>query len=195
MSIKNKKQDLFDLASKYTNFKDVVTNYSPTNEVQFSAVFGALCQNKKLDFGKINLYKIKDIYNKNTTGKTLSSLINDKSLVINEFPLFTNNNEEISKWGNMTIDIAFLNDSSITFIENKIGSSFTSGGNQLVKQIQYLESLTDIPNDNKNLIVLSSKIFFDKKWYITEFNETINETKTNINCYYIYWEEIFEATK
>jgi len=188
------KKALFELAASDTfNFKDPLTGYSPTNEIQFSMIFGLLCQTKKLNLEKIKLYSFDD-KKLIESGENIQYLIKDNQQVINEFPLFAKSEYEISTWGAMTIDIALIEKSSIVFIENKIGSSFTSGGEQLEKQIKYLESISDKIFD-KTLIVLSSKKFFEKQWYIKEFNRAIENTNTKIKCYCICWEDIFEATR
>jgi len=187
------RKKLIKLASKYENIKDIVSGNSPENEVELSSILSVLCQNKKIDFQKINLYTL-DEQRLYLSPMNMESLISDNTLVINEFPLFSSTEEEISEWGAMSIDIALINDNTITFIENKIGSKFTSGGTQLKRQLNYLKNIKGIDDKNKNLILLSSKIFFDKRWYLETFAKAIENTNSNINCYCIYWEEIFEAT-
>jgi hypothetical protein len=187
------KKKLIELASKYENIKDIVSGSSPKNEVELSSVFSVLCQNKKIDFKRINLYTLdeKKVY---LSDMNMEALISDNTLVLNEFPLFSTTKEEVSEWGGMSIDIALINDNSITFIENKIGSKFTSGGTQLRRQLNYLKNIKGIDDKNKNLILLSSKQFFDKRWYLETYVQAIKDTNSSINCYCIYWEEIFEAT-
>ena len=187
------KKKLIELASRYENIKDIITGNSPLNEIELSSILGVLFQNKNIDFNKINLYRFndKELFLSN---KTIKTLISNNLLVINEFPLFSNTKEEVAEWGAMTIDIALLNDNSITFIENKIGSKFTSGSTQLRRQLNYLKNIKNIDDKNKNLILLSSKIFFDKRWYLDTYTKAVKDTSSNINCYCIYWEEIFDAT-
>jgi len=132
------KKKLIELASKYEGIKDILTGNSPTSEVELSSSLGVLFQNKNINFDKINLYGFdeKKLYLSNMTLKTL---ISNNSVVINEFPLSCRTKEEVSEWGSMSIDIALINNESVTFIENKIGSKFTSGGTQLRRQLNYLK--------------------------------------------------------
>jgi len=187
------KKKLIEIASKYEGIKDILTGNSPTSEVELSSSLGVLFQNKNINFDKINLYGFdeKKLYLSNMTLKTL---ISNNSVVINEFPLSCRTEEEVSEWGSMSIDIALINNESVTFIENKIGSKFTSGGTQLRRQLNYLKNIKSIDDKKKNLILLSSKMFFDKEWYLETYTKAIKDTNSNVNCYCIYWEEIFEAT-
>jgi len=188
-SVKEIKEDLFERVTKYHAFKDTLTGSYPKNEVQLSSIFGLLLQQNKINLSKITLYKSYADCTLYPT-KTLANILKDKFTVIEEFPLFANNEKEIRSWGAMTIDISVFNDNFVVFIENKIGSSFTSGGQQLIKQVEFLKKAQV---DKKILVVLSSKQLFEKKWYIKELNDALStkDDKNNIEGYFICWEEVF----
>ena len=188
-SIKKIKEELFELVLKYDAFKDITTDSYPKNEVQLSSILGLLLQQNKIDLSKIKLYESYGDFEFHST-KTLDNIIKNKFTVIEEFPLFTKNTQETMFWGAMSIDIAIFNDDFAVFIENKIGSSFTSGGQQLIKQVEFLKQAKI---DKKTLLILSSKQLFEKKWYIQELNDALSnkDAKHKIEGYFICWEEGF----
>lgn len=189
-------KEIIKLAKVYEKFTHKDTRKSPVNENEFSMIFKQLCQDEKIDFNKINLYKF-DNEKLFTSNKTMGSLINNNIEIENEFVLKGGTKEGISEWGNMQIDIKIGSKESIIFIENKIGSVFTYPGKeystQMRRYLNYLKNINDINNQNKTLILLSSKLFFDKKWYLDSYLKSIDAVNTDIGCYCIYWEEVFEA--
>lgn len=96
-------------------------------------------------------------------------------------------------WGQMPADLLCFTEkgSTIILVENKIGSKFTSGGTQLMRQAKYLESTH---YKNKNLIVLTSEIFLTKGWYLKEMQEVVEKVK-GVNVFAVHWEEIFGSIK
>lgn len=82
-------------------------------------------------------------------------------------------------------------ESKIVLIENKIGSKFTSGGTQLIRQAKYLENSCF---ENKVLIVLTSELFLLKGWYLNEMQEVIDNVE-GIKVLAMHWEDIFNAIK
>lgn len=194
-SVKEIKNNLFGEVEKYEMFKDPFTGHYPTNEIQLSAMFGLLYQTGKLNLEKIKLYSPEKDEKFNPTNKTLMTIV-EKNIAINEWPLFATSQEEIKTYGAMTVDVALIEtNKSIILIENKIGSGFTSGGNQLKYQANYLMMSQHINNYEKYIIVLSSKAFFDKRWYIDSLHKVLADEKNKgIEGYLICWEDIFEST-
>jgi hypothetical protein len=191
-SVKNIKEELFNEIRKHKDFQDILTNYYPSNEEQLSAIFGVLFQNGKIDLEKINLYNPNQDGELTSSNAMLSNVVKNDYTLINEFPLFAEKKEEIEIWGGMKIDLAFFNDDAIVLIENKIGSTFTYEGTQLERQLKFLDKLKNFKN--KTLIVLSSKKFFNKKWYSSELDKFLKDFN-KINGYLICWEDIFKAIK
>jgi hypothetical protein len=191
-SVKNIKEELFNEIRKHKDFQDILTNYYPSNEEQLSAIFGVLFQNGKIDLEKINLYNPNQDGELTSSNAMLSNVVKNDYTLINEFPLFAEKKEEIEIWSGMKIDLAFFNDDAIVLIENKIGSTFTYEGTQLKRQLKFLDKLKNFKN--KTLIVLSSKKFFNKKWYSSELDKFLKDFN-KINGYLICWEDIFKAIK
>ena len=79
----------------------------------------------------------------------------------------------------------------VVFIENKVGSKFTSRSTQLARQAQYLSSTSF---KEKVLIVLSPEDYFDKRWYIKELDKVQAENR-DIKAYTLYWEDVFSAIR
>ena len=142
-----------------------------------------------------------DNSNRLTTGQAIKQRLHRQQRELNqckgqgEYPLFADE-QQYKVWGQMPVDILAYSKhkSKITIIENKIGSTFTSGGGdpvtgQLARQIEFL--LQSKPK-NKYFALLSSKTFFDKHWYCTELNNTLKhkECTEQISSFLIHWEDI-----
>ncbi|RZB38248.1 MAG: hypothetical protein SRB2_00594 [Desulfobacteraceae bacterium Eth-SRB2] len=164
-------------------FKCPATGLNPTNEEQLSGLIGLYWKLNLINWNKVNLYSTE---NKITEGD--SKLFFENGIVSCEYPLFAEDKEQIKNHGGMKADIIYLTKQHIVLIENKIGSRFTYGGTQLDRQAKYLnESLIK----NKFLILLSSKTFFNKGWYIKELEAAVRQYQ--IKGYLMYLEEIFDG--
>ncbi len=177
------------------DFVDPITRLPPASETQLSALLCLFHLWGKINWSKIKLYSLDNTF----SGQTADHLITDSKTLCCEYPLFASTKEQISIWGQMAADILYYSreEDRVVLIENKIGSNFTSGGDdldygQLARQIEYL-----IQNSakDKNILLLSSKQFFDKGWYLTELSNTLRykNAKEIVGGYLVYWEEIFSS--
>lgn len=109
-----------------------------------------------------------------------------------EYPLFSNL-KTVDVWGVMPADLIYFSveQQKVVFIENKVGSKFTSRSTQLARQAQYLSSTSF---KEKVLIVLSPEDYFDKRWYIKELDKVQAENR-DIKAYTLYWEDVFSAIR
>ena len=189
------KKKLFE--SIPNEFVDPITKLPPTSETQLSGLLCYFHLSNKIDWSKIKLYSVDNTF----SGKTADQIIAKAKTLCCEYPLFASTKEQISIWGQMSADLLSYSkeEDRVTLIENKIGSNFTSGGGdpvtgQLARQIEYLIQ-SDVKD--KNIILLSSKQFFDKYWYSTELLKTLKHKNAIeiVTGHLIYWEEVFSAIK
>lgn len=197
------KESFFKAIKDYEKFKDPLTGYRPSNEVELSAVLGFLIKSKQLNLNQIPLYKVKpdsNQYELCNPAMSLNSLVKDNPIVLEEYPLMYSKQKtekistwgtEVNTWGAMRIDLLLLSlGYSTVLIENKIGSNFTSGETQLQRQAYFLNHHGI---GHKNLVVLSSKSLFDKGYYLRNIDDTSNFSKSEIDFYLMCWEDIFKA--
>jgi hypothetical protein len=99
----------------------------------------------------------------------------------------------------MKADLLYISQDrrTATLVENKIGSEFTSGGNdvetgQLARQIEYLNHAKI---EHPHLVLLSAEAFFDAKWYSTELFQTVRHKSScsRVQAHLLKWEDIFRA--
>ncbi|MEZ8773818.1 hypothetical protein [Vibrio sp. 10N.247.310.17] len=163
---------------------DPVTGLKASNETELSALLSYYHSRGSVDWSCVNLYKPKS-----DKGKYLASEYIDKSAsLFCEYPLFSNA-ETVNIWGGMPADLLSFSENKIVLIENKIGSKFTSAGTQLMRQAEYVDSSHF---DNKVLIVLTSKVFLSKGWYLDEMI-AVKEAFPELQVFGMHWEEIFNA--
>ena len=175
------KSELFEQIPKC--FKCPVTGLHPTNEEQLSGLIGLYWKLNLINWDKVNLYSTE-----NKIIKKGGKLFHENGIVSCEYPLFAEDKEQIKNHGGMKADIVYITKQHIVLIENKIGSNFTYGGTQLDRQAKYLNGSII---DNKILILLSSKMFFKKGWYIKKLEAAVRQYQ--ITGYLMYLEEIFNA--
>lgn len=182
------------LPSLPTNFADPLTGYRPTGEEQMSCLLGLFHQMNRVDWSRVPLLSPRD---RSTALNAHEAL--GESLVCGEYRLFSNSEEERSIWGSMPADLIFLSkdERKVALIENKIGSGFTGTGpdpatGQLAKQAEFLLRCR-IPK--RFLILLSSKEWFTKGWYLNELSSTLQHNQRNklIAGYLMQWEDVFAA--
>lgn len=167
---------------------DPVTGVRANNETELSALFSFYHSVGLIDWKTVNLYPLPY-----QSSKQCASELIDRSIpFFCEYPLFSNA-QTVDIWGQMPADLLCFTEkgSTIILVENKIGSKFTSGGTQLMRQAKYLESTH---YKNKNLIVLTSEIFLTKGWYLKEMQEVVEKVK-GVNVFAVHWEEIFGSIK
>lgn len=176
------------------SFVDPLTQLKPSNEVELSALLCLYHCMDEVDWSNVPLYDVEN----NLTLKFANHIVSNEDHLQCEYPLFADE-QQYKVWGQMPVDILAFSKhkSKITVIENKIGSTFTSGGGdpvtgQLARQIEFL--LQSKPK-NKYFALLSSKTFFDKHWYCKELNNTLKhkECTDQISSYLIHWEDIFSS--
>jgi hypothetical protein len=167
-------------------FKDPVTGLVAGSETELSALLSYYQSQGVINWEKVGLYTCPD----RELIKFASEYIRASSLLFCEYPLFSNT-ETVDIWGQMPADLLLFSESrkSIALLENKIGSKFTSGGTQLARQAEYLHRSNF---DDKSLIVLTSKLFLDRGWYLKEMAE-VDINYPSLCLYCMYWEDIFSA--
>ncbi|MDS1773990.1 hypothetical protein QX226_21935 [Vibrio vulnificus] len=167
-------------------FKDPVTGLVAGNETELSALLSYYQARGVINWEEVGLYRCSD----RERVKPASEYISASSLLFCEYPLFSNS-ETVDIWGQMPADLLLFSErrNSIALLENKIGSKFTSGGTQLARQAEYLHRSNFV---NKSLIVLTSKSFLDRGWYLKEMTE-VDISYPFLNVYCMYWEDIFSA--
>ena len=189
------KKKLFNQIPEY--FNDPVTKLAPANEVQMTSLLGLFHQRNLINWQDVNLYKPDN----NLSDKKASDLLSTDGTLSCEWSMFAESDEQIQIWGQMSADLIYLSKTydTIVLIENKIGSNFTSDGDdvdtgQLARQIKYLIK-SGIPN--KYIILLSSSEFFKASWYSSELQATLkhlNKEKA-VQGYLLHWENIFKALR
>lgn len=183
------------LASIPRHFVDPITNLKPSGERELSALLGLFHLKDLVKWDQVPLYNSDNTL----ANKSAKSIIAKEGILSCEYPLFAANEQETNIWGEMISDLLYIHKeaSIIAIIENKIGSNFTSGGNdvdtgQLARQSKYL---IKTGFTKKYLLILSSKEFFNADWYCAELRKTLfyeNRYKT-VDSYLIAWEDIFKA--
>jgi len=165
---------------------DPITGLRANNETELSALFTYYHSSNSIDWSGVDLYSPQYQLEKYSA----LEYIDRTSSFYCEYPLFSDS-ETVNIWGQMPADLlSFSQDkSNIVLIENKIGSKFTSGGTQLMRQAQYLDS-TDF--ENKVLIVLTSKLFLLKGWYLNEMQEVQHKIK-GVKVLAMHWEDVFNS--
>ena len=173
MSINKKEVKEHLLASIPSHFVDPATNLKPSGERELSALLGLFHLKSLVKWEQVPVYKSDNTL----ANKNAMSIIAKEGILSCEYPLFAANQQEVNIWGQMTSDLLYINKeaSIIAIIENKIGSDFTSGGNdvdtgQLSRQAEYLIK-TDFTK--KYLLILSSKEFFNADWYCSVLRNTL----------------------
>lgn len=179
----------------FAAFTDRVTGYSPQKEVELSAILAVLHQRREIRWNQVPLYTPSN----EATGHYADSLLAKGGTISCEYPMISSSQREVNTWGAMTADLLYVSNDyqTIVLIENKIGSSFTSGDKdvetgQLARQIEYLNS-TKV--SSPYLILLSSDDFFLAGWYFSELVATLQH-KTHCNrvqAYLMKWEDICQA--
>lgn len=186
------KENLF--ASLPPIFRDDVTGDQPQNETELTAVLGVLHQRRVVRWDSVPLYS--PAYE--SSRRFADALFADGGIMVCEYPMFCRSRGE-SVWGSMKADLVYLSGDrqTVVAVENKIGSEFTSGGNdvetgQLARQIEYLnQSRITQPH----LVLLSTGEFFEAKWYSSELLATLRH-KTHcarVQAHLIKWEDVLEA--
>lgn len=165
---------------------DPITGLRAKNETELSALFTYLHSKGAIDWSRINLHSLPYPSEKYLA----SDYIDCDSLFFCEYPLFSDSTT-VDDWGQMPADLlSFSQDKNkIVLIENKIGSKFTSGGTQLMRQAKYLAKSGF---ENKVLVVLTSKLFLLKGWYLNEMQE-VKDQVVGIKVLAMHWEDIFNA--
>jgi len=165
---------------------DPITGLRANNETELSALFTYHHSINSIDWNSVNLYSSQHQLEKYLASK----YIDCTSSFFCEYPLFSDS-KTVDIWGQMPADLlSFSQDKSkIVLIENKIGSKFTSGSTQLMRQAKYLEN-SDF--ENKVLIVLTSELFLLKGWYLKEMQEVIDKVK-GVKVLAMHWEDVFNA--
>lgn len=167
-------------------FSDPVTGLRANSETEMSALFTHYQRMNYIDWSRVNLYPLPYL----SDNCSASEYIEDSSSFYCEYPLFSDS-KTVEIWGQMPADLlSFSQDKSrIVLIENKIGSKFTSGGTQLIRQAKYLENSCF---ENKVLILLTSELFLSKGWYLKEMQEVIDNVN-GVKVFAMKWEDIFNA--
>lgn len=175
-------------------FCDDLTGYPPQGECELTAILGVLHQRGAVRWKDVPLYSPTYQF----SGHFADSLFVDVGTVLCEYPMFSRAlNEHV--WGGMTADLLYVSkDRRIAvLVENKIGSNFTSGGNdvetgQLARQIEYLNQTTV---EQPHVVLLSAETFFEAKWYSSELVATIkHKTRcSRVQAHLMKWEDIFRA--
>ncbi len=165
---------------------DPITGLRANNETELSALFAYYHSINSIDWSRVNFYSPQYQLEKYSALEYIDST----SSFYCEYPLFSDS-ETVDTWGQMPADLLSFSQEKrkIVLIENKIGSKFTSAGTQLMRQAQYLDS-TDF--ENKVLIVLTSKSFLLKGWYLNEMQEVQDKVK-GIKVLAMHWEDVFNA--
>jgi len=189
------KNQLFDCLPD--DFVDPAMGYPPCNENQLTGLLYLLDLRGRIDWRRVRLLTPENT----VTNTTADSILSGPGSLVSEYPLFAWDDEEVRTWHQMAADLVFLSDDNqrIVLIENKIGSNFTSGGDdvdtgQLARQVKYLLGCR-IPE--KHIVIISSGLFFDRGWYANELAATLgrNDRRSELQGHLICWEEIFNATK
>lgn len=193
----NKKEVKGRLFSKIpSHFIDPMTRLKPTGEVELSALLGLFHNKGLIEWNRVPLYETD-----NTRTNLMADAIIAKGEFCSEYPLFVKGDLELEIWNGMKADLMYISKDmlSIALIENKIGSEFTSGGNdvktgQIARQAQYLMR-SKVPN--KYIVLLSSKDFFEAGWYSTELRNTLlhQDKQRKLKSFLLYWEDIFQAIR
>jgi len=179
--------------------------------------------NKTINLENVPLYDIannNDTPEYKPTGKSLKALIPDEDRLITQYSLewktgaswkapVINKDQytgkEYNDFDNLTPDFAYIEDNRITLIENKIGAKETYGINKIEFDSQsaqiarYIDWMIHAEYNRKrkirNTVLLSTKEFFYKYWYITELYRTMefDNRKKKVKGYLLIWEDILSS--
>jgi len=171
-----------------SQFADPITGLRASNETELSALLAYYHANNFIDWSLVNLYSLPYLSDK----RLASEYIDCSSPFFCEYPLFSDS-ETVDIWGQMPADLLSFSKikNRIVLIENKIGSKFTSAGTQLMRQAKFLEKNSF---ENKILIVLTSKLFLSKNWYLNEMQEVIDSIES-VQVFAMHWEDIFNSVE
>jgi hypothetical protein len=177
------------------SFLDDVTGYKPQREIELTARLAVLHHRRGIHWDRVPLYR--PTYERSEY--FADSLFADDGVMVCEYPMFCQLKNE-SIWGDMKADLLYFSKDRRTavLVENKIGSNFTSGGNdvetgQLARQIEYLN---EARVEHPVFVLLSARALFEAKWYWSELMATIKH-KTHcarVRAHLMTWEDIFRAT-
>ena len=176
------------------SFADPVTGHQPTNEKELSALLAFFHQRRSVAWNNVRLY-----LTDNSPSDKMADALLAEGVMLCEYPLFAKTRSEIDTWGAMPADLLYLanNNTTVALFENKIGSEFTSGKDdvdhgQLARQAEYLLQNKIL---NRYLILLSTRDFFNAGRYMNVLQETLSHKnrQARITGYLMHWEEVLSA--
>lgn len=190
------KSQLF--ASIPDDFVDPVTKSKPSGERELSAALAYWHHQDKIDWRNIQLRNSDGM----KSNKFASELFQADDYVGLEYPLFCLDEHAVNRWGGMAADLIFFssNRDRIVLVENKIGSNFTSGGDdpatgQLGRQADYLLAANEIIK--RVLVIFTAEEFILKSWYSSGLSKALsyNDRAKTLEGYLICWEDVFKSLR
>ncbi|ALA59977.1 hypothetical protein [Nitrospira moscoviensis] len=179
-------------------FCDPVTGVYPTNEDELSALLAVFHLKGLVAWDKVNLI----LPTKDNSGLNASSVLSGHGILVCQYPLFASKAQKLDmdRWGLMRADLVYIStvDGSIAIIENKIGSRFTSGGNDVEHgQVgRLLDYLCKASLPKRHFILLTSRELIENGGYSSVLNDSLQykDRSCSVGGYLMCWEEVFKAT-
>ena len=180
----------FEVAAS-SAFYDHLTGLRPSCERELSAILAFRHLSGKVRWDLIparNVLTHERIFS--------SKIVFADDIVLAEYPLFAQKQDEINRWGQMAPDLIFLggDNSRLVFVEAKVDSHFTHSDSPPDGQVsRYLEYMDSVKADEKVLVIICPRC--NDEWYGDRLKWAADAAQNGINVYVIVWEDVFSCVQ
>ena len=183
--------DQFFRVASSSDFLDPLTGLFPSGEPELSAILAI-----KHLMGKVR-WDLISARNVSTQVRIASSRsVHADDIVVTEYPLFAQKQDEINRWGQMAPDLVFMgrDNSRLVFVEAKVDSHFTHSDIPPDGQVsRYMEFMSSVKADEKEFVLICPRC--KDKWYGDRLKMAADAARNRIDVYVIIWEDVFSCVQ